>query len=136
MTNCTWTPPPRRRLALPPTDPSSFILHSSLVSGVLLSYVAVAILLGVGTLAAWAWKLPHGPALRAVGPAAIEVVETIDRAAGPTTPVGQITQTVGCRWTNMMITKETPTKDLLTVSLRGTSSTRGCWRLPTTAAPR
>ena len=103
--------------AVPPTAPSSFLLPPSLFSGVLLSYAAVAVVLGVGTLAAWAWKLPCGPSLPAAGPATIEVVQTILRAAGPQTPVGQITQTIGCRWTNMMITRETPAKDLLTVSL-------------------
>ena len=121
MTNCTWLPPTRRRAPCLRfiLHPSSFILLLSLFfgSGVLLSYLAVAVLLGVGTLAAWAWKLPRGPARADRRPATIEVVENTGRSAGPKTPVGRITQTVGCRWTNMMITKETPTKDRLTVSL-------------------
>ena len=80
----------------------------------LLSYVAVAVLLAVGALAAWTWKLADPAAGPATGAATIEVVETVNPAPGPRIPVGKVRPLAGCSWTNMMITKEAGTKDLLT----------------------
>ena len=81
------------------------------------SYTVAVLILCGGILAAWTWKSPSGPADRAAGPATIEVVENVQPTAEPRIPVGRITRTVACRWTNMMFTKETSAKDLLTVFL-------------------
>jgi hypothetical protein len=99
--------------AAPAIHHSSFTVHHLSA----LSYAMASLLLGAMIAAAWAWKLPRGPSLPAAGPATIEVVQTVDRAAGPRTPVGKITRTIGCRWTNMMITKETGAEDRLVVAL-------------------
>ena len=82
--------------AVPPIPHSTFILHPSssffFGSGVLLSYLAVAVLLGRGLAAAWAWRPSAGQQGQAASIATIEVVENARRVAGPKTPVGRITR--------------------------------------------
>jgi hypothetical protein len=91
--------------------------------GVLLTYVIVAVALGIGVAATWVWhagessQVATAVAVPTAAPLPSQKVGAGGNAAGPKTPVGQITRTVNCRWTNMMFTKETPAKDRLVVSL-------------------